>query len=517
MKYKVYLFLLLGLVYAGCRHNHEYDNDHDHSDHAHNEESHDHSGHDHHDHEEPKLILTAYNTTFELFAEADPFVVGEETEILSHITYLSNFKPLDSAAVTLKLGRGNEMTQVTLDNPKSKGIYHFMITPKTAGKSTLVYEVNLGNRLSTIEIPVEVFSDEEDAHTNAESLEIDNPNAISFTKEKSWKIDFATEAVTKEKFGQVLKCTGQVLPAQSDKVVITAKTSGIVELKSNNILEGRNISAGEAILNINASGMAKNNSSVEFIEAKSNYENARAVYERQIELAKDKIVSEKELLNSKKDYENYKAIYDNLNRNFSSSGQVVVSPISGFISEIYKKNGEYIEAGEPVLTVIKNKELNILTEVQYKYSGYLKDLHTATIKAGDRSYTLEDLGGKIVSVGKSLSNTNFTIPVTLQVQNNGQFIPGEFVQLFLKSSSPNVTMTIPTTALLEEQGLYYVLVQVTPELFEKKEVKPGATDGIKTQILAGLEENDRVVTKGAMLVKLSQVSGALDPHAGHVH
>ncbi len=60
-------------------------------------------------------------------------------------------------------------------------------------------------------------------------------------------------------------------------------------------------------------------------------------------------------------------------------------------------------------------------------------------------------------------------------------------------------------------------MQVTPELFEKREVKTGITDGIKTEILSGLSTHERIVTKGAFLVKLAQSSGALDPHAGHVH
>ncbi|HLN53346.1 MAG TPA: efflux RND transporter periplasmic adaptor subunit [Lentimicrobium sp.] len=503
MTYKIFLFLLLGFLYSGCSQNHSEENNTD--------------GHAHEGHEEPKIVLTAYSTDLELFAEADPLVIGKESGILSHFTILDNFKPLDSAVITLKLFSGNDEVQSTTDKHIQKGIYNFKLTPKAAGKSRLVYEVNFRTKTSKFEIPVEVYKTEEEADSAAEASEIHNPNAVSFTKEKSWKIDFATQPVVKEDFGQVIRTTGQVMPAQADKVIVTAKTSGIIDIKNNNLLSGKNVVAGESILYITGSGMAQNNSSVEYIEAKSNYENAKTVYERQKELAKDKIVSEKELLNSKRDYETYKVIFDNLSQNFTSSGQTIKSPINGFISEIYKKNGEYIEAGEPVFSVIKNKDLIIQAEVQSRYSHFLKDLFSATIKSADNSFALEELDGKIVSVGQNLTNNNFAIPVTLQIENKGQFMPGEFVQLFLKSKSTNKQLTVPNSALLEEQGVYYVLVQITPELFEKKEVKTGATDGIHTEITEGLIENDRIVAKGAMLVKLSQSSGALDPHAGHVH
>jgi multidrug efflux pump subunit AcrA (membrane-fusion protein) len=99
----------------------------------------------------------------------------------------------------------------------------------------------------------------------------------------------------------------------------------------------------------------------------------------------------------------------------------------------------------------------------------------------------------------------------------GGFISGEFVELYLKTITSSVALTIPNEALLEEQGNLFVFVQVHPELFEKREVSVGSTDGIKSEIKSGITNADRIVTKGAILVKLAQSSGALDAHSGHVH
>ena len=70
---------------------------------------------------------------------------------------------------------------------------------------------------------------------------------------------------------------------------------------------------------------------------------------------------------------------------------------------------------------------------------------------------------------------------------------------------------------MEEQGNYFVYVQVTPELFEKREVKIGTTDGVSTEIQKGITSIERIVTKGAILIKLTQSTGTLDAHSGHVH
>ena len=72
------------------------------------------------------------------------------------------------------------------------------------------------------------------------------------------------------------------------------------------------------------------------------------------------------------------------------------------------------------------------------------------------------------------------------------------------------------TALMEEQGNFFVYVQVTGESFDKRQVKTGAQDGTSVQIVSGLNPGDRVVTKGAYLVKLATQSGSAPAH-GHEH
>jgi hypothetical protein len=54
-------------------------------------------------------------------------------------------------------------------------------------------------------------------------------------------------------------------------------------------------------------------------------------------------------------------------------------------------------------------------------------------------------------------------------------------------------------------------------MFEKREVKIAGTDGLQTEVISGLNADERIVTQGAMQVKLAKSTGALDPHAGHVH
>ena len=311
----------------------------------------------------------------------------------------------------------------------------------------------------------------------------------------------------------------QVRSSESDEIIVAAKTNGILILSSENVLEGKSVTTGQVLFSISGSGLSENNLAVQFMEAQNNYEIAKSDYERKRELAKDKIVSEKELLIAKNKYDNAKVIYDNLNKNFNSSGQIIKSPMNGFVKHLFIQNGEYVETGQPIVKISQNKSLVLHADVQQKYASILGAINSANIRTlhDNQTYTLEQLNGKVLSYGKSTNSDNYLIPLNIQIDNKGDFISGGFVELYLKTQTNTRALTIPNTALMEEQGIYFVFVQITPELFEKREVRPGATDGLKTEILKGLSINERLVTKGAILIKLAQATGTLDAHSGHVH
>lgn len=471
-------------------------------------------------HEEPKFQYTAYSKDFELFAEADPFIAGKSANILSHFTWLNSGKPLETGSVKINLTvNGNETVQ-TLDNQLRKGIYSFDIEPVAAGSGILTFEIRNGEGIFTVAVPdITVYSNENDARTAAEKVVLPTTNTIVFTKEQSWKIDFSTASPVIEPFGQVIKATARIESAPGDEFLVSAKTDGIVTLSSSTFTEGMSVSTGQSVCTVKGSGLADNNSSVRFTEAKNNYEKAKADYERSQKLSVNKIVSEKELLSSKNAFDNARAVYEALKDNFSTEGQNVTSPATGFVRQIFVRNGEYVESGKPILVVSRNKSLILRAEVRQKYASLLSSITSANIRdiTEDKSFTLEQLNGKIVSYGRAANSDNYLIPVTLQIDNTEGFVPGAFVELYLKTTTNDKAMTVPVSSLLEEQGKFFVLVQVTPELFEKREVKTGVTDGIKAEIVQGLAATERIVTRGAILVKLSQASGALDPHAGHVH
>ncbi len=520
-------------------HAHNHDGEHEHGsncNHEHNqiiergpekaliqklEDEHDHGAENTgtHSHADIKYQITAYSEDFELFAESDPFSIEKSSSILAHFTWLDDFSPLENAIVKAVINTQGNISENIQTKMLRPGIYRFNIQAKKAGSSILSFVIETSNKTYKIEVPgIKVFNDAHAAmHWDAPVA--NNTNTTAFTKEQSWKVAFETQRVGIQQFGKTIKTTALTKPCVAGEAIISSKSNGIVDLQSNHITEGMQVKQGQQLFIVSGNDLANNNSSVRYVEAKNNFEKAASNFERIMELEKDKIVTSKEVLDAKNEYENTKVIFDNLQANFSSQGQIITSPIDGFINNLRVSNGEYVEAGYPLLAITKNQRLILNADVQQKYAAVLPQIYSANIRNvyNNTTYSLEELNGHILSYGKTTNKDNYLIPISIEIDNTDDFVAGSFVELFLKYQGNEKHLNVPNSALLEEQGNFFVYVQVHPELFEKREVFIGATDGIKTEIQKGLNANERVVTSGAILIKLAQATGGLDAHSGHVH
>ena len=420
----------------------------------------------------------------------------------------------------MRLTVGGDTQSVVLDKPTHPGIYAFKIKPRKTGKGSLVFDIESEGKKYSAEISgITVYADEHEAHSKAAESAAKSSNGVAFPKEQSWNVDFTTEEVISGPFGEVIRTMAQVEPSMGDERVVVAKTSGTVRFASSDMTEGKAVGSGQALFCIDSEGLADNNMSVRYNEAKSAYDFAKGEYERKKALADDKLVTQGDLRKAKADYEAAEAAYGNLRRNFSAGRHSAGSPISGFIKKVYVRNGEYVEAGAPVMEVAQNRDLYVTAELQPRKFHSLKNIVSTNLKipGNDRVYSLKDLNGSLVSYGKSIDVDNPLIPVVFKVSNTVDLLPGSFVEMFITTGSGEKVLTVPRESIVEEMGNYFVFVQLTPEFFEKRAVKTGQSNGLRTEILSGVKEGERIVGRGAVLVKLAQASGKLDAHAGHVH
>jgi RND family efflux transporter MFP subunit len=274
------------------------------------------------------------------------------------------------------------------------------------------------------------------------------------------------------------------------------------------------VSAGQSIVTISAKKLLEGDPAA---KTKIAYETALKEYKRAENLAKDQIISTKEFEQVKLRYETAKTTYDAQASNNTAKGVSVTSPISGYLKNRLVSQGEYVSVGQAIATVSQNKRLQLRAEVTESNFKILKSIKTANFKLSyDKTvYKLSDLNGKLLSYGKSSGDNTFYIPVTFEFDNIGDIIPGAFAEVYLLSSPQNNVISIPVSSITEEQGLFFVYLQLDAEGYKKQEVELGENNGERVHILSGLKVGDKVVTKGVYQVKLAATSTVMPE--GHNH
>ena len=547
MKNTFFLAILV-IALCGCGHNHSVEAEHAHT-HLHN--------------------FTAYSSSNEFFMQHEGLEAGAKSCITLFVTELESFDPAKAVEAKATLMVGGSEQKATATRSK-EGIFNFDIVPAKSGSGNLFFEVGDDKVRFPVTVNAAGYSHDHsadahaghshdeaghdcsshdhsaDAHAGHSHDEAghdcsshdhshDAPvvfsdfthvafgsetagaaDDVAFTKEQSWKIDFATAVVEKQNFGGAVKVVAKVVATPQDFTTIVATTSGKVQFVGN-VVEGKDVVAGEPLFYLEGGDVTDNDAAVKYAEAESNYLLAKSDYERKKLLFNDMVVSERELEAAEALYKQTEARFQSLKRSFGNGKVTLKAVKNGYIASLLVSNGDYVEPGTPIATVQCNGNYNIVAELPVRFAPQLRNIADVNIvlPTGE-AFSMNAAGGSVVAVGSAANGCNM-LPLTISAGAIDGVVPGSIVTLYITSVSETKAVVVPRTALVEEMGNFFVFVQNNPISFEKRTVEVGATDGIMVQVLDGVAAGERVVTKGAVSLKLSQGAAALDPHAGHVH
>ena len=355
-----------------------------------------------------------------------------------------------------------------------------------------------------------------DEHEHVDGDEHDHSNEIHFTKQQAETVGLQVEEIIPGTFSQVIKTSGQILSAQGDEVTIVATSNGIVSFANPSISDGAAIRAGATIVTISAKNLQDGDPAVKI---KLAYEAALKEFQRAEELVKEQVISAKEFEQIRLNYETAKTAYEAQASNITANGVRVTSPINGYLKNRLVNQGEYVSVGQPIATVSQNRRLQLRAEVSENYFKALKNIGSANFQTSydNTLYKLSELNGRLLSFGKASGGQSFYIPVTFEFDNIGDIVSGSFVTVYLLSNPQNHVISVPVSAVTEEEGVHFVYLQLDEEGYKKQEVTLGQSDGDRVQVLSGLKQGDRVVTQGVYQVKLAAVSAVIPEGRSHNH
>ena len=356
----------------------------------------------------------------------------------------------------------------------------------------------------------EMHHEEEEAHAH----EAHGAGEVVFKKQDAEAIGLQTQTVQPGVFSEVIKTSGQIQSAQGSETVLVATVPGVVTLGDTRFVDGTAVRKGQPVLSLASNTLSDGDVAT---RVKNAYQTAKQEFERMEQLIGDKIVSQKDYEQARLTYENAKVAYDAIQGKQSVRGVAVTAPMTGFLKNILVKEGDYVTVGQPLATISQNNRLLLRADVSEKNYARLPMIRSAHFKTpyDDKVYKLDELDGRLLSYGKSSGNNSFYIPVLFEFDNKGAVIAGSYVEVYLLGKPMEQVLSVPTSALVEEQGLYCVYLRLDEDCYKKQYVALGADNGEAVQILSGLKTGDEVVTKGAYQIKLASASNAIPAHTHH--
>lgn len=207
----------------------------------------------------------------------------------------------------------------------------------------------------------------------------------------------------------------------------------------------------------------------------------------------------------------------------ASRTTILYSPASGHIIERMVNHGEKIDPGTTVLDITDLSHVWVLADV-YEYE-------LPFVRVGQKAtMTLSYLPGrtfhgKVTFIHPFLSENTRTVKVRLEFENPDLTLrPEMFAKVALESSGA-AALVIPTSAVVSTGARDIVFVDRGGGHFEPRNVTLGTRLADVTEILAGLEQGERVVASGNFLIdsesRLKSAIGAAGeappPPAGHAH
>ncbi|HYM79837.1 MAG TPA: efflux RND transporter periplasmic adaptor subunit [Candidatus Limnocylindria bacterium] len=476
-----------------------------------------------HTEEEEGIAVTAWGDRYEIFAEADPLVVGQVSKSHTHVTILDGFPPLKEGTVSAIL-RGDQRAEQVFrqEHALRDGIFSIEIKPTQAGVFDLSFQVESPSGAETIRAGrVRVGEGDslgrlvEPPHYGPPDRPPVDPPAgepISFLKEQQWRTDFATAWAREGAVHRGVRGPARIRPAAGGEALLTAPLDGVVATTTWAFV-GMDVARGATVVRLTP--RVGSDRSLEQI--RSEFELAQARSRRLEELLKLEAVSQAEV-------EEARARVKTLSAELRAVGggggsQVAVrSPLAGRIAEVLVVPGQAVAAGTPLARVVQTKPLWVEVALRPADAGALAQGITGLVlhpPGGQAPEVFRRGEVRLVSRAPEISRTTGSLAVILELRTDLPLRPGAAVEAEILLPQEARGIVLPSSALIDDGGVPVVYVQVEGESFIRQEIRVAASQG-DSLVAEGLPEGSRVVTRGGAAIRRAALLRS-GPPEGHVH
>lgn len=249
---------------------------------------------------------------------------------------------------------------------------------------------------------------------------------------------------------------------------------------------GDRVAAGQRVAELDDSALA---------QAKAQYENSKANFERSDELYKFGGESKANWQAQKTAYDVAKSAYENLLENTT-----LVSPITGVVTARNYDKGD-MTGGLPIFVVQRINPVKIMINVSESLYSYIKKGMAVAVELD--ALPEQKFTAKVSRITPSIDASTRTFPVELTLMNDKEVVkPGMYARVTMNYGS-HKNIVVPDVAVVKQlgSGNRYIYVYNQDGTVSYKRVELGRRMNDKYEILSGIADGDNVVTSGHIALK----------------
>jgi membrane fusion protein, heavy metal efflux system len=357
-------------------------------------------------------------------------------------------------------------------------------------------------------------------------------NMVSITPEQAKVIGLTTALVVKKSLGNNIKVNGFLDLYSQDEANVNAFIGGNVS--SIYYIEGDKIKKGQVLARLEHPDYLQ--IQLELQQSISELDYLKTEYERKEKLYKEEISSGREFQKARSEYystqskiKGLKAKLKLLNLNVAKvvAGELyptvpVVSPIDGYVGEVYVRIGDFADPGVNLFYISNNAK----THVDFRV--YEKDIYK--IEVGQKAYfTVANKPGQLIeahiqTIGRTFEDDPKAVHVHAIIDTKvSDLLPGLYVEGRIVESE-HMTNVIPEEAIIREGDRSFIFVKADHDddegeehhdeklSFEVVDVTTGIVDAgfVEVTFAQPLPKDAEVVVNGAYMLSSELIKGELE-------
>lgn len=329
-------------------------------------------------------------------------------------------------------------------------------------------------------------------------------STFAIPKETQFLFGILTQRLQAGEQAQTTTVAGTVLPSSTGQAVVQSPQVG--RLTSLLVRVGQPVSKGQTLavveqtidaatqINLQAE---RNNLTAELQAARKEYDRMKTI---------EDIVAKRDLTEAESRLNRAQAnlkVFSGITRGGGGSARSISlkAPVGGIVGPFTSAIGSTVNVGETLFTITNLGKVYIEAQVFDKDLAVLRSAKSFGVTG------VNDTGksgvARLLSQAQTINASNQSQRLLFEMDNaGGGFKIGEFVTIRVQSAKATRGLSVPNSALSEMNGKPVVFIKDAPEVVSLAYVTTGVDNGQTTQILSGVEADERVVVSGTYQAKM---------------